>query len=381
MTNDEVLRRFGIKDEFKTAWQLWDPNLRKLFLRLASVIHNTGLDWYPTEGRGAFRFGCKNRDNDKAYSVAGYVGVRNNSIRIKSNDDWKGKQINAIPQNRPVDLDKKLMKKIEDELGNWNGIPNDLRNKGDGLWPDQFKDHASETAQDDETRSAEASPHHSLNTILYGPPGTGKTYATFRRCVEICDKAIPPDEKAVGDRYRELVEERRVEFVTFHQSYGYEEFVEGLRPQTDSTDTEDGSGAGFRLDPEDGVLKRIAQLARNVPTPSASPLDLDHWSVFKMGLGNPFAADEQGIFEECIENGYALLGWGGNVDWSETTFDQHEEVLKRWNEEESDATGYNPNVKFINCFRNLLKEGDLIVVPMSQQKFRAVGSSNRSVRI
>ena len=62
----------------------------------------------------------------------------------------------------------------------------------------------------------------------------------------------------IRDRYRELLEERRVEFVTFHQSYGYEEFVEGLRPKTEG-------GVGFELIHEDGVLKRIAKRARKAP--------------------------------------------------------------------------------------------------------------------
>ena len=94
----------------------------------------------------------------------------------------------------------------------------------------------------------------SLNVILYGPPGTGKTYETASRCVEICDRA-PPRTDEVRDRYRELVTEGRIEFVTFHQSYGYEEFVEGLRPET-------GSDAGMSLTPTDGVLKRMAERAR-----------------------------------------------------------------------------------------------------------------------
>ena len=98
-------------------------------------------------------------------------------------------------------------------------------------------------------------PKRRLNTILYGPPGTGKTYATARRCVEICDGKTGWSDEDVRKRYKELVKERRVEFVTFHQSYGYEEFVEGLRPET-------GEGAGFRLKPTDGVLKRIADRAR-----------------------------------------------------------------------------------------------------------------------
>ena len=93
-----------------------------------------------------------------------------------------------------------------------------------------------------------------LNTILVGPPGTGKTYLTVRRCVEICDGT----DDQIRERYRKLVECERVEFVTFHQSYGYEEFVEGLRPAPN----EDGQ-AGFRLMPTPGVLKRIADRARS----------------------------------------------------------------------------------------------------------------------
>ena len=97
---------------------------------------------------------------------------------------------------------------------------------------------------------------HALNTILYGPPGTGKTYATARYCVEICYGQAPASDEETRVRYAELVEKERIEFITFHQSYGYEEFVEGLRPETGQ------ASPGFRLDAKDGVLKRVASHAR-----------------------------------------------------------------------------------------------------------------------
>lgn len=108
-------------------------------------------------------------------------------------------------------------------------------------------------ARGETTNSNDDEIEKALNVILYGPPGTGKTYETAQRCVELCDGEAKPSE--IRSRYRELVEAGRIEFITFHQSYGYEEFVEGLRPET-------GSDAGIRLVATDGVLKRIARRAR-----------------------------------------------------------------------------------------------------------------------
>ena len=70
-----------------------------------------------------------------------------------------------------------------------------------------------------------------LNTILYGPPGTGKTYNTVIYAVAICEgktfeEVKGEDYSDVFRRYIDFKKKGRIAFTTFHQSYGYEEFIE-----------------------------------------------------------------------------------------------------------------------------------------------------------
>lgn len=82
-----------------------------------------------------------------------------------------------------------------------------------------------------------------LNTILYGPPGTGKTFNTMAFAVSICEekdvseikKEMQDDCGSVKKRYDALKDAGRIEFITFHQSYGYEDFIEGIKPDLDNT--------------------------------------------------------------------------------------------------------------------------------------------------
>ncbi|AHX62639.1 MULTISPECIES: hypothetical protein [Aeromonas] len=70
-----------------------------------------------------------------------------------------------------------------------------------------------------------------LNQILFGPPGTGKTYHTINKALAILDPAWlaahGADRQALKARFDALVKEGRIDFVTFHQSFSYEDFVEG----------------------------------------------------------------------------------------------------------------------------------------------------------
>lgn len=102
-----------------------------------------------------------------------------------------------------------------------------------------------------------------VNLILYGPPGTGKTYRTMAEAVRLAlglDEADPILTDAgrridLRTEYDRLVALGQIGFATFHQNYGYEDFVEGLRPKAMK------SGAGFELIPTPGVLRKIASIA------------------------------------------------------------------------------------------------------------------------
>jgi 5-methylcytosine-specific restriction protein B len=106
----------------------------------------------------------------------------------------------------------------------------------------------------------------SLNTILYGPPGTGKTYHTVQASVKAAEPSFKAKSRAdLKKKYDELVAEKRIRFVTFHQSYGYEEFVEGLRANSDQ--------GQVSYDVEPGIFKQICEQASQGVDPESDPLE------------------------------------------------------------------------------------------------------------
>ena len=90
-----------------------------------------------------------------------------------------------------------------------------------------------------------------LNQILYGPPGTGKTYNTINKALEIL--GVDTSNKTrneLMDEFKRKKADGQIEFVTFHQSYGYEEFVEGIKA--------DLQNEGIRYKLESGIFKELS---------------------------------------------------------------------------------------------------------------------------
>ncbi|HEF3372513.1 TPA: McrB family protein [Campylobacter jejuni] len=94
-----------------------------------------------------------------------------------------------------------------------------------------------------------------LNQILYGSPGTGKTYHTIDKALEILGENLESrDEKKA--KFDEYVKNGQIVFTTFHQSYGYEEFVEGIKP---SLNSDENSQINYKV--KDGIFKELCKKA------------------------------------------------------------------------------------------------------------------------
>lgn len=218
------------------------------------------------------------------------------------------------------------------------------------------------------------------NLILYGPPGTGKTYATAWEAVRLClgDVAaahLQANRDALMAEYRRLAGEGRIEFVTFHQSMAYEDFVEGRQPETRPDD--DMPSAGFRLKTMPGIFKRIAKRAATglVKIAASDRKTLDNRQIYKMSIGRSGDAKDQGLFEEAIDGGYTLLGWE-DIDWSDEKYENIDEILKKCQEDnntEELITSHSGLVSITDTFRNRLKIGDIIIVSKGNSLVRAVG--------
>lgn len=132
------------------------------------------------------------------------------------------------------------------------------------VWAANFDDFGKD-AEALPTRSPRTNPLYPLNFILYGAPGTGKTYSTAIYAVGIIEnktieqvKTDYADRSVLMDVYNKYRKAGLIEFVTFHQSYSYEDFIEGLKPLVNEEEN-----APLKFDYIDGAFKKIADKAMN----------------------------------------------------------------------------------------------------------------------
>ena len=195
-----------------------------------------------------------------------------------------------------------------------------------------------------------------LNTVLYGPPGTGKTYHTVLYSVAIIENKDLSDIKTekyidVLKRYNEYKSQGRIEFTTFHQSYGYEEFIEGIKPAIPSED----EPANIQYSVQPGLFKKFCDRA-SLPVGSGTlnPIIDEGAAIWKVSLQG---TGDNEVRSECLKNGHIRIGWDG------------------YGKDISDETDFSKDGGrvVLNAFINRMQIGDVIFSCYSASTIDAIG--------
>lgn len=235
--NATILAHFMGRDDFRTRVPKWSTEITALFCRLARAVHAAGLDWWFTQvSHEQLRFGRKEKGWYDGRPIGTLIAMSDGRLDIW----WDA--FGGLPAQPRTKLDEQIVASFENPALNdqtsWPPqlVPHIARG---AYWPDDF-DPDNPAAS--EPTSVSSSP---TNVIYYGPPGTGKTYTL---------------QALLSSDYGDLGDAPRHAFVTFHQSYGYEEFVEGLRPVL-GQQASDSAEVHYEIKP--GAFLRLCERARS----------------------------------------------------------------------------------------------------------------------
>ncbi|MGN7764866.1 AAA family ATPase [Paenibacillus sp. 22594] len=216
----------------------------------------------------------------------------------------------------------------------------------------------------EESTPAQEADYIDKNIILYGPPGTGKTYNTVAYAVAIIEnktvetvleEAEFGNYEAILTRYRVYKENGQIEFTTFHQSYGYEEFIEGIKPKIlPDSDTEQ-SNDQIAYEIKAGVFKQFCERAQ-------TPVIQDHNAygirqnptIWKVSLGG---SGENSVKRDCFNHNRIRIGW-----------DSYGERIT----EETDFQDYGGKT-ILSRFISEMVIGDIVLVLLDEQTIDAIG--------
>lgn len=205
-----------------------------------------------------------------------------------------------------------------------------------------------------------------LNQILYGPPGTGKTYATTELAVQIAapdwyasltETDTIEHHKAIKEKYDELIKTKQIAFTTFHQSFSYEDFIEGLKAYVPEGQT----NIAYKV--EDGILKKIAikaQKAAGINKNDVLGLNSSP-KIWKISLGETWDVERR---KKYFENSEIRIGWNatGNL-----LTERNEDQIKYF-----ESLGSNDQTS-LNDFSEGMKIGDVILCLRDRKSIQAIG--------
>lgn len=202
------------------------------------------------------------------------------------------------------------------------------------------------------------------NIILHGPPGTGKTYHTVLYAVAIIENkpldVVIQELKTDGfdgikARYEEYKEEGQIALTTFHPSYGYEEFIEGIKPRllSEEQSTPSNGEVGYEIVP--GVFKRFCDKAGQPVIEASNDYGIrQNPTIWKVSLGG---SKDNPVKRDGFANNRIRIGWdmyGEHVD------------------EETDYKT-NGGEMIIKRFINEMRRGDIVLTLHDEETIDAIG--------
>lgn len=205
-----------------------------------------------------------------------------------------------------------------------------------------------------------------LNQILSGPPGTGKTYATTELAVKI---AVPEwyallennDEidhhSKIKEKYDELIQKNQIAFTTFHQSFAYEDFIEGLKAYI----PEDQDKIAYKV--EDGVFKQIALAAeKSQGIIQKAVIGLNNSpKIWKISLGERWDTERR---QRYFKNQQVRIGWSATGDLTEESGEKEREYI--------DTLKSNARSTLFD-FSERMNIGDVVLCLKDQTSVQAIG--------
>jgi len=196
------------------------------------------------------------------------------------------------------------------------------------------------------------------NTILYGPPGTGKTYQTVNYAVAIIEgktlrEVQAENHEKVLERYRQYRKDGHIEFTTFHQSFGYEDFIEGIRPVFPEDEEEKSSDISYEI--SNGIFKKFCITAQPPAVdPRQNPYGFSESpTIWKVSLAS---TGDNAVRTYCMEHGCIRIGWD------------------EYGEDITDETDYQAGGKAVlNTFLSRMQLGDIVLSCYTAHSIDAIG--------
>ncbi|WP_370874651.1 AAA family ATPase [Pseudomonas sp. FP215] len=239
---------------------------------------------------------------------------------------------------------------------------------GFDLWDsaeDALDDQEVEEMLEGEVQATKNMCKPPLNQILFGPPGTGKTYNTINQALAILAPEFltqnngddPESRKRLKTEFDRFASAERVRFVTFHQSFSYEDFVEGLRALPPNSEGNPGDSLAY--DVAKGVFVQLCLDARSDPVLEQKLGLKKDPTIWKISIEE--ASSDGRTRRYCFQHGEARIGWHkvGDIREADLT-------------DPSFKLGSNDRSS-LSSFGREIEEGDVLVCLGSRKSICAVG--------